>query len=204
MPTDQDTEITLGTGKMLVLFFGLAILCAVFFGMGFSVGRNSAKVSLSPAETVVSVETSSAARPAAVAKPNAPANAPDLTFYKAVGQKDPNAQLAPLPAVQNPKGADVLPSTDTQPAAENRPATADPTAPPSTNAYYVQVAAITNKDDAEALVDALKKKQYAAFSATTSADKFFHVEVGPFPDLKDAEATKMKLVGDGYNPIVKR
>ena len=38
-----DTEITLGTGKMLALFFGLVILCAVFFGMGFSMGRNSVK-----------------------------------------------------------------------------------------------------------------------------------------------------------------
>ena len=36
MSKNEDTEITLGTGKMLGLFFGLVILCAVFFGMGFS------------------------------------------------------------------------------------------------------------------------------------------------------------------------
>src|SRR5436305_3653706 len=39
----NDTEITLGTGKMLAIFFGLVILCAVFFGMGFSMGRNSVR-----------------------------------------------------------------------------------------------------------------------------------------------------------------
>jgi hypothetical protein len=33
--TSEDTEITLGTGKMLLLFFGLVALCAVFFAMGF-------------------------------------------------------------------------------------------------------------------------------------------------------------------------
>ena len=33
--TSQDTEITLGTGKMLALFFGLVALCAVFFGWDF-------------------------------------------------------------------------------------------------------------------------------------------------------------------------
>jgi hypothetical protein len=33
MSKSEDTEITLGTGKMLGLFFGLVILCAVFFGM---------------------------------------------------------------------------------------------------------------------------------------------------------------------------
>ena len=39
----QDTEITLGTGKMLALFFGLVALCAVFFGMGFSLGTKLRK-----------------------------------------------------------------------------------------------------------------------------------------------------------------
>ena len=43
MAASEDTEITLGTGKMLVLFFGLVALCAVFFGMGYSLGKNSAK-----------------------------------------------------------------------------------------------------------------------------------------------------------------
>ena len=43
MVSSQDTEVTLGTGKMLVLFFGLVVVCAVFFGLGFSIGRNSAK-----------------------------------------------------------------------------------------------------------------------------------------------------------------
>src|SRR2546421_4471646 len=43
MSKSEDTEITLGTGKMLALFFGLVILCAVFFGMGFSMGKNSVK-----------------------------------------------------------------------------------------------------------------------------------------------------------------
>ena len=37
----QDTEITLGTGKMLALFFGLVALCGLFFGLGFSLGRGS-------------------------------------------------------------------------------------------------------------------------------------------------------------------
>ena len=43
MASAEDTEITLGTGKMLALFFGLVALCAVFFGMGFSLGKSSVK-----------------------------------------------------------------------------------------------------------------------------------------------------------------
>jgi cell division septation protein DedD len=71
------------------------------------------------------------------------------------------------------------------------------------NGYYVQVAAVSKQEDAEALVDALKKKQYAAFAATPG-DKLFHVQVGPFSDIKEAESTRAKLVADGYNPILKK
>jgi len=31
MASSQDTEITLGTAKLLGLFFGLVVICAVFF-----------------------------------------------------------------------------------------------------------------------------------------------------------------------------
>jgi cell division septation protein DedD len=69
----------------------------------------------------------------------------------------------------------------------------------------VQVAAVTKSDDAEALVEALKKKQYPAFVATNSAlDKLSRVQVGPFADSRAAEAMRARLISDGYNPIVKK
>jgi len=70
--------------------------------------------------------------------------------------------------------------------------------------YYVQVAAVSKQEDAEALVDALKRKQYPAFAANTASDKLFHVQVGPYAEIKDAEAMRTKLVSDGYNPILKK
>ncbi len=69
----------------------------------------------------------------------------------------------------------------------------------------MQVAAVTRQEDAEALVDALKKKQYPAFTANnTAGDKFYHVQVGPYSDVKDAEAMRARLISDGYNPIMKK
>ena len=68
----------------------------------------------------------------------------------------------------------------------------------------MQVAAVSKQEDAEALVAALRKKQYPVFSTTVLTDKLFHVQVGPFADVKQADDVKSKLVGDGYNPIVKR
>jgi DedD protein len=192
----QDTEITLGTGKMLALFFGLVALCAVFFGIGFSLGRSSVRIASSdlPAATTV---TTGGLRPSAIkaASTTPPA---DMTFYKAVQSKDGNSQ----PAVKDASASAPAPDPTTPPTGAE--ATADPAAAPPVNGYYVQVAAVSKPEDAEALVDALKKKQYPAFSTSTAADKLIHVQVGPYVDIKDAELMRGKLVSDGYNPILKK
>lgn len=201
MASSQDTEITLGTGKMLALFFGLVILCAIFFSLGFSFGRNSAKP-LAALDAGGTTSVSGGTRPSAV-KPvstSAATSADQLTFYKAVEQKDANAQLAPsdnsASAANNPA------ANPTSPAADSKPP--DAMAPLPANGYFVQVAAVSKPEDAEALVDALKKKQYSAFSNNSAPDKLFHVQVGPFGDVKDAETVRARLVADGYNPILKK
>src|SRR5882724_13265372 len=121
----EDTEITLGTGKMLGLFFGLVALCAVFFGMGFSLGKNSARPGSDP---LAGSSAPSGSRPTAV-KANNPRPPSDLTFYKAVGQKDADAQLT----------ANTPSATKPQPADSNAPPDLNALSPQS--AYYVQVAA---------------------------------------------------------------
>jgi DedD protein len=190
--TTQDTEITLGTGKMLALFFGLVALCAVFFGMGFALGRSSVRVAspdLAPAATVTAGARPSAVKTASAAPPA------DMTFYKTVQNKDINSQ-------PTPKEVSTAASDKAAPA--DADSTPDPATPPPSNSYFVQVAAVSKAEDAEALVDALKKKQYPAFSTNTPTDKLIHVQVGPYPDIKDAELMRGKLVSDGYNPILKK
>lgn len=193
MAAAEDTEITLGTGKMLLLFFGLVALCAVFFGMGFSLGKSSARPNGSDVQAATG--PSSGLRPTAV-KSTETRPPSDLTFYKAVEQKDADARLTPKSA-DAPASAAKLSTADS-----NTPP--DPTALSPQNGYFVQVAAVSKQEDAESLVDALKKKQYAAFAANTPGDKLFHVQVGPFSDIKEAESARGKLVGDGYNPILKK
>ncbi len=201
MAVSEDTEITLGTGKMLALFFGLVALCALFFGIGFSLGKNSARPN--GGEVQAATTSSSAVRPTAV-KPTNPHPPSDLTFYKAVGQKDPDTQLAPttVAASSTPSATPSAPSKAV--ASDNDAPPPDPTGAPTLNSYWVQVAAVSKQEDAQALVDALKKKQYAAFAANTPGDKLFHVQVGPFADIKEAEGARGKLVSDGYNPILKK
>ena len=74
----------------------------------------------------------------------------------------------------------------------------------ATGSVAVQVAAVKHQEDAEALVAALQKKSYPVFIANQSTDAFFHVQVGPFANQKDAETMRSKLAADGYNAIVKK
>lgn len=199
--SSQDTEITLGTTKLLVLFFGLVAICALFFALGYSLGRKA-----EPGITTANAAASPQITPGGT-KPAGVASAPPMTFYKAVEQKDANSELTP--AASDPKAATKtdVPATNsvaTDQSASTAANSADPMTTLPTGGYSVQVAAVSKQEDAEALVDALKKKQYPASASTASTDKFFHVQVGPFADIKEAEAMRARLISDGYNPILKK
>ena len=205
MNSSEDTEITLGTAKLLGLFFGLVMVCAVFFALGYTLGRKSDSGLVAASPAVPLATPSKGAKPA-----GSTSDQPPMTFYKAVEQKDANAQLTPAAATDTALPAGQSSSTDnassTQPSTQAPTANPpDPMAPVSTSAYLVQVAAVSKPDDAEALVEALKKKQYAAFVASNSTmDKLYRVQVGPFGDIKEAEATRTRLINDGYSPILKK
>jgi DedD protein len=201
MASSEDTEITLGTGKLLVLFFGLVGVCALFFALGYSLGRKS-EPSVTTASAALTPQTSSNTTKAN-GGPTGNA-APPMTFYKAVEQKAANPELtAPADA-----------KVDTTAAASSTTATAaaTPAANPSDSTtalpisgYFVQVAAVSKQEDAEALVDALKKKEYPAFvAAQATTDKLFRVQLGPYGEAKEAEAMRTRLIGDGYSPILKK
>ena len=57
----RDTEITLSTGKLLGIFFALAIICGVFFTMGYLLGKSTSAGGRT--EIVATVPSSSAGKP---------------------------------------------------------------------------------------------------------------------------------------------
>lgn len=247
MATD-DGDITIGPLKLLGLFFMLVAICGVFFAIGYSLGKTSAreqamndKNPLSASLAAPAVGDSSAAKPsAAVAaksgpdasttqEPTAEPSAPDLTFFNAVKQSDRSKQAAApeaaptaspktaqdkageQPAAKRAGPADAITGTMVADASGASKAPAKPEAKPTVTAvtsgsFVVQIAAVTREEDAAALAGALRKKSYSVFVVNNPAvhDKFYHVQVGPFTTLQDAEAMKVKLTGEGYNPIVKR
>lgn len=197
MASSEDTEITLGTGKLLVLFFGLVAVCALFFAMGYSLGRK-AEPAITTASAAVPQTTTAGNR---AGSGSSSATQP-MTFYKSVEQKDANTQLTPPADAKTDS-----PSSPASAPATTSPASTQPTevvgALPSPG-YFVQVAAVSKEEDADALVDALKKKDYPAFVAPPAADKLLRVQVGPFSDVKEAEAIRTRLIADGYSPILKK
>ena len=187
----QDTEITLGTGKLLGIFFGLVLLCSIFFIMGYMLGRSNGAGTKT--EIIGEASGTSAGKPSAVNKTNQP---------------EASANSAPSPA--NPP----VVSTSPVPVSAATPALVTPVSASGTPAaaisntagvtYVVQVAAVSKREDADLLVSALQKKQYPVFVGNGPGDALFHVQVGPFTDPKDAETMRTRLVGEGYNPIVKK
>ena len=232
---EQDREFTLSTGTVLGIFFALALVCAVFFGFGYSMGRKSGVASA--ADTAASSTAAPDAAPeAAVAKPSAGTPAIQaIPGYMSASQADAanrnaNAQTArpsasaapttvvvteaPVPRVAKPAPA-AAEATNEQPAAPvvrkpharlAQPAAvpqAPPAPAPGATGNYVQIAAVSHQEDADVLLSALKRRGYAVFERPGDTDKLIHVQVGPFATKKDADAMRQKLLGDGYNAIVK-
>ena len=199
MASSQDTEITLGTGKLLVLFFGLVGICALFFGLGYSLGRKS-EPTIASASTAVPQASSNTSKGSG----GSSGAAPPMTFYKAVEQKQATPELTPPADTKTDTATTAAPAANAPSAQAPANSAADPSTTVPSPGYFVQVAAVSKQDDADALVDALKKKDYPAFVASAATDKLFRVQLGPFSEVKDAEAMRTKLVGDGYSPILKK
>jgi len=232
---EEETEITLGMGKLLGLFLMLAATCGIFFGVGYSLGKTSAREQLLKTQAAadnadtgsesskVSGTGSPAATPAKETAEAAKEPGPDLTFYKSVKQ-DPHQDSNSTPELKSnqpaaDKNAGVTPSKEDTPRPAATPTelasakTESPTVSPqtlpqasTTGTYLVQIAAVSHEEDAAALAGALRKKNFAASVVNNPGgkDKFFHVVLGPYASLQDAQAMKAKLESEGYNPIVKR
>lgn len=189
----QDTEITLSTGKLLGIFFGLVLLCSIFFTMGYLLGRGSAAGSKTE---IVGGEPSTgtaAGKPSAVNKNSQAGSAANA----AAQLSQPANGASPAPASSSAP-VTLMPASTSNPSPEAQNVAS------SGGTYMVQVAAVTKREDADLLVSALQKKQYPVFVASAPGDALFHIQVGPFTDPKDAETMRSRLAGDGYNAIVKK
>jgi DedD protein len=199
----NDRELTLSTGTILGIFFGLVLLCGLFFGFGYKMGSHkpmtaqaaTADNSPSPATDFGGFKPAAGSPAGSTAAPVAsPAPEPPRTAPAADPSSNAAKPVGDAPVVHaNPPATAI-----TAPAGVTAPATPIPP-----GSFIVQIAAVSHQEDAELLVNALRAKGYPVSAHTEPQDKFFHIQVGPFTDRKDADAAKQRLMADGYSPIVK-
>jgi cell division septation protein DedD len=202
------SEITLSTASLLGIFFGLVLICGVFFGFGYSMGRGTGQGAQAHAvENIPASNPGDGDESASATQP--PAAAPEET--------PANAKAASAPVVKPVVKEDAASEDDT-PAKPVPPANSKPTALKSVPAYVppadapasasgrpmVQIAAVARPEDAYVLVNALRQRGYSVVVHNEPQDKLLHVQVGPFADLTQANAMKQKLLADGYNAIIKQ
>lgn len=205
---EHDREMTLGTSVIIGIFFGLILICAIFFAFGYSLGRRSALPASGVAAPAATQDTgSNSAKPssgvpasqAATSDSDSSTDSSSDSTSDISSSDQQNQQTAPA-ATQAPA---VVPAKLTvKPTPVSRAAAPTPVVS-ATGHLVVQVAAVSRKSDADMLMSALKRHGYNAAIHQSSQDKLLHVQIGPFATKQDADAMRKKLIGDGYNAIVK-
>jgi DedD protein len=228
VPARRDTELTLGSGMLLAIFFGLVLLCGLCFGLGYAVGHRGSQPSV-VAETQPAAGSSPVGAGSSLAKPSATQLAPQPPPPPSTDAEQPPAD----PSGATPAAsAETLPAlvqastapgqTQVRPALGSAPAGASGTSAASTNSrlglapaagappagaqpsgtLMVQIAAVSNAEDADVLTGALRKRGYTVTVRRDPADNLIHVRIGPFATAAEAGTWRMKLLNDGYNAIV--
>jgi DedD protein len=220
-------EITLSTASLLGIFFGLVLICGVFFGFGYSLGRGTeqgaqaASLGTGPASSAPEADDTStaanqqpAAPPSAQSQDNAdaPAKAAPPVVVGHAKPDDAEDAAGEDATAAPPKHVSqaLVAATESAAAKPTARVVAPPAPAPSaapaagTGRPMVQIAAVARQEDADVLVSALRQRGYGVVVRSEPQDKLLHVQVGPFADRTQATAVKQKLLSDGYNAIIKQ
>jgi len=204
------------------LFLGVVLLCGVFFTLGYVMGRTQYGGAVHAADGFNSNVPSASVSPKSKSTPNAkPAPVPDnggWDFYDNKKAANDHLESAPAPATSAPatKSPASVPAVATKSNSAPPPAATKTVAAPAPkqparfqppaltkNSIVLQVAAVKLQRDALEMADAIQQKKFPSFVATSPADNFYHVQVGPYPDMPSAENAKRALEQMGFKPIIK-
>jgi DedD protein len=205
---------------LVSLFLGVVLLCGVFFTLGYVMGHNQyggpvhAAESFDNSEPVSHPYVKPKPEPAPAATSAAPVSTPannEWDFY-AKKNTDDSSDTVAKPAASKPAPAPAVASRSVAPeppspvsGAKTVPAAARYQAPHlGKGAIVLQIAAMTHQSDALAMADVLQQKHFPSFVVTPTADNFYRVQVGPYPDERAADSAKAALDRAGFIAIVKR
>ncbi len=178
---EGEFEVLLGNKQLLSIFFIVVILLAVFFTMGYVLGRG----------TSANVARTAASPPAA-------------------REAAPASGFADLPAPAVPAVAETSAKTGTQPQPQ-APVEPPPPPPPAAKAQagpaagevYLQVQAV-KKAEAEIVASVLKQKGFKVVLAPGPTADVFRVLVGPFSTQDALAKTRAALEAAKFKSFVRK
>jgi DedD protein len=196
----EASEITLSTASLLGIFFGLVLVCGVFFGLGYSLGRGSERGAIAggsgsapaindaePVETTTAENAKSASltpleQQDGMQSPVTAALMSAASRPKAEAVEPPEASKPDAPKVETPK-----PDAPATPAPAQRPATNLPAiaAPAPRSAANPSTTAATDTD------------------AAASSSKEPMVQIAAVARQEDADVLVSALRQRGYGVVVR-
>jgi cell division septation protein DedD len=211
-------ERVLESRHVIGLFMLMLLFSGVFFTLGYLMGRDQyggpvraatdffkkPESAASPKSDAISKRASNSTPPAAPTDTAAPPNS-DWEFYHAGDSKKPEDHLKPVKSapIVAPKNAPAFVRTPAPPRTASTPPKSPNTSFIPSGSYILQVAALGKESDALELARGLQKKKFPAFVVSPQTDKYYRVQVGPYPDSKAADAARKSLEGAGFKAIVK-
>jgi len=192
-------ELVLGNKQLLSGFFVVVILFAVFFVMGFIVGRNSSP----QPKLAANSDAGGGAAPVSQTRPQSASGSTGAAVAAPAAQSPPPATE---PASEN------LPKPATRPTTQPAREPVRPTETPAPVAVtpaetvpgetYLQVMAV-KQEEAEVVARTLKAKGFPT-SLAPGLRGLTRVLVGPYTDTASLGKAKAELENSGFRPIVKR
>ena len=194
----SDADLTLGIGSLLSIFFGVVLICGIFFGFGYSMGRRNARSTTLPAAT--------APPPAAATAPPLPENELSGAPLKPQAPDDTSASAA------SSDSADATPEKTGAPAKQAAPDNS--AAKPSKTARVVEPAATDTSLSAVPYTHRppLPTKPHAGISAPLAQAPGdspiipghpIMVQIAAVSRQEDAEVLAGALRKRGFNPTVR-
>ncbi len=209
-------ERVLESRHVIGLFMLMLVFSGVFFALGYVMGRNqydgqvraasNPRAAADPVAAVkpdVTPKHANNAAPASDAStdPNAQPSS-DWGFYNA-GKTAPDDRLKSAPPATPPAAIPAVANGKNSARAANVSSKSFNAPQVPAGAFTVQVAALRRESDAHSVEVTLQRKKFPVFVVAPKADKYYHVQVGPYPDQKSAEAAKKGLESAGFKAIVK-
>jgi DedD protein len=204
---NADADLTLGIGSLLSIFFGVVLICGIFFGFGYSMGRRNARATTAMVPATISPAPSAATAPplpenelsGAPLKPQVPddTSSPSSDETNPAPNSTPEARKSQPPA---PSSAKHDRQDDSAKPSKTARVTEPTTPDPSLNAVpYTHRAALPAKPHAGTMAPLAQ----APGDSPIIPGHPIMVQIAAVSRQEDAEVLAGALRKRGFNPTVR-